>query len=920
MKHIRSGDYYRVLLALLIAGLMILPGSALAATTTINNIREGQHPEYTRIVFDCSGEEPDRIGPAHAEFMPVLFADIVVSIDADQVSDTLGGAVKKIGLHPDKGRTEIRLNFKTPGARVKSLIIPSNENSGRNYRLVLDIYTGPLATREVVAPVTAATAVAAVPAAVALESTVVTATSISSTLPEPLFIATAAKSSGSNIPASPAVEAAVSNQPPLVDEGNTVEPEPDEGDQEASDLVVSGEASLVLRATDVDGSEAQFQKYRDLTQSVTGDLVLDVEKNRDYYMHGKATNIGQDDQFVGAEGGRYGKYGIDITWNKFINRYATDARTLYSGVGSDYMRLDDNLQADIQSAPNDVEVANRLRGFIPSADVGDPENSRDQRKIGFDLLSLDPFSLRVDLASEKREGVRPYAGAFNNAQMVELFEPIDYDTNDVKISGEYAQGPYFFNLSYVFSQFKNNVDSLRFDNPLRVSDAVGGPASGRTDLAPDNQYHNFSASGALTQLPWRSQITANAAWGRMTQDDALLPYTTNTAITAPALPADRVDAQVNTSLYNFRLTSRPLSYMRIKGFFRYYDYDNRTGVIGFPDGYVETDDALVSTAVRNLPSSYTKTRAGGNVGFDVFSRSHLNFGYTYEKTERENREVANQEDHILKASFDTRALDWLDLRTAYTRTQRDIGEYRYDIYLESGQDLQQLPQLRKYDEADLTRDLVEVLATVYPSDTLALSGSVGYGTDDFHDSPYGLIDDTRYVFSLDGDYALGDRLSLNLFYTHEIYENEQRAMQNGGATDFDWTADGKDLVDTLGGGFKLALIPDLLDLDLIYAYSEVDGNLEFSSPSGSYDDFSAVDDTKTHMLNTKLIYHNTFLDFDVALGYLWEKFDYTDFAAEGFSYVPTDTAGNYQGALLAGTLPQDYDAHVIYTRITFRYR
>ena len=84
--------------------------------------------------------------------------------------------------------------------------------------------------------------------------------------------------------------------------------------------------------------------------------------------------------------------------------------------------------------------------------------------------------------------------------------------------------------------------------------------------------------------------------------------------------------------------------------------------------------------------------------------------------------------------------------------------------------------------------------------------------------------------------------------------------------------------------------------------------------------FSAVDDTKTHMLNTKLIYHNTSLDFDVAVGYLWEKFDYTDFAAEGFSYVPTDTAGNYQGALLAGTLPQDYDAHVVYTKITFRYR
>jgi hypothetical protein len=36
--------------------------------------------------------------------------------------------------------------------------------------------------------------------------------------------------------------------------------------------------------------------------------------------------------------------------------------------------------------------------------------------------------------------------------------------------------------------------------------------------------------------------------------------------------------------------------------------------------------------------------------------------------------------------------------------------------------------------------------------------------------------------------------------------------------------------------------------------------------------------------------------------------------------VPTDAGGNYQDALLSGTLPQDYDAHVVYTQLTFRYK
>ncbi|WP_372681970.1 MtrB/PioB family decaheme-associated outer membrane protein [Desulfosarcina sp.] len=914
MKRVLSTTPCRLVVLIMVC-FLILPPTAMASETTINNIREGLHPAYTRIVFDCSGKAPEVVGPAQTDFISLRYAGLEVIPALDQISGRLGGAVDRIELREAEHQTEIRLSFKAPGARVKSMMIPSASNAGKDYRLVLDIYAELPATK----------ASAAAPATEVAPSPV----------PQPAFARVVSAAAFAAVPVAAAVTEPIENRGdvasaasadmPAVYAQSAVEPDEPaaaaemETAPEESQLVVSGEASLILRSADREGDSAKFEEYRDITAPVSGNATIDVEKDRDYYLRGKAEGIGQDDQWVGAEGGRYGKFGIDATWDKIIHRYGYDARTLFSGVGSGYMTLDDNLQADIQSAPNAGEVASRLDGYLASAVTGDPDVTRDQRKLGINLLAFDPFTLRVDLANEKREGTRPFAGAFNSSQMVELFEPVDYDTTDMKIIGEYALAPFLLNVAYQYSQFKNNEDTLRFDNPLRATDAVGGPSNGTTDLAPDNQYHNLNVNGALTHLPWRSQITASAAWGRMTQDDALVPFTSNTAITAPALPAERVDARVDTSLYKFRFTSKPLSFMRVKGSFRYYDYDNRTGVIDFPDGYVETDDAPVATAIRNLPTSYTQTQAGADVGFDVFTRSNLTLGYQYEKTDRTNREVAEQEDHIMKASLDTRALDWLDLRTSYARTERDIGDYRYDVYLDGGQDLAQLPQLRKYDQADLTRDFVEFLATVYPTDALALSGSVAYGTDDFHNSPYGLIEDNRYVFSFDTDYTLGERLTLNLFYTHEIYQNEQRARQNGGVTDFDWTAEGQDLVDTLGGGFKLALIRDLLDLDLIYAFSDFDGNLEFSSPAGSFDDFSAVDDTKTHMLNTKLVYHNTSLDFDVAVGYLWEKFDYSDFAAEGFSYVPTDTAGNYQGALLAGTLPQDYDAHVIYTRITFRY-
>ena len=918
MKNGRSWKQTNLML-LLIAALLILPSPAQAAGAMVKNVREGLHTEYTRIVFDCSGEQPKRIGPAETDFIAMQFSSVRILPVLNQISDALRGGVERIEAVESTAATEIRLVFRSPNARTKTLVMPPADDSESGYRLVVDVYNRPAVAQQPNAAAAAATTVAAVSTPAIASSTVAApATTATAPVVEPMIAASAAESPESN-EAPVSVDAGETTTQQAQNEQSGSIDSDEEPDSEEAGWAISGEASLILRSDDVDGSTAQFDKYGDRTSPVSGDVEIDAEKNREYYLHGKATRIGQDDQFVGAEAGRYGKYGIDVSWDKIIHRYASDARTLYSGVGSATMTLDDALQADIQSAPTAAEVASRLQGYMPSAAVGDPEITRDKRKIGFDLLALDPLTLRIDLANEQREGTRPFAGAFNNSQMVELFQPVEYDTTEMRISAEYAQAPFMLNAAYQYSQFKNEIDTLSFDNPLRLTDdAVAGSSSGRMDLAPDNQYHNFALSGALTQLPWRSQIVANAAWSRMTQDDALVPFTSNSAITAPALPADRVDAQINTALYNFRVTSRPMPYLRLKGFLRHYDYDNRTGVIDLSGGYVETDETLVATAVRNLPTSYTKTRTGGEIGFDVFARSNLNLGYTYEKTERENREVAEQEDHIMKAALDTRALDWMDIRTSYTRTQRDIGEYRYDIYLESGQDLQQLPQLRKYDQADLTRDLVQFLATVYPTEALALSGSISYGTDDFTDSPYGLVEDSRYVFSFDADYAVGDRLSLNLFYTHEIYENEQRAQQNGGATDFDWQANGKDLVDTLGGGLKLALIPGHLDLDLTYAYSDVDGNLEFYSPTAAFADFSAVDDSKTHMLDSKLTYHNA-LGFDISVGYLWEKFDYSDFAADGFTYVPTDNAGNYQGALLSGTLPQDYDAHVIYTRFTIRY-
>ena len=181
------------------------------------------------------------------------------------------------------------------------------------------------------------------------------------------------------------------------------------------------------------------------------------------------------------------------------------------------------------------------------------------------------------------------------------------------------------------------------------------------------------------------------------------------------------------------------------------------------------------------------------------------------------------------------------------------------------------------------------------------------------------MEDKHYIFSFDADYAVGDRLHLNAFYSYEKYDNQQKAQgEFDGGPVTNWTAKGEDQINTVGGGIKFALIPGRLDFESSYSYSDVDGQIDFDIPGGGVVDFDTVDETKLHILNTKLKY-NIGRGFFLTLGYLYEKFDYDDYNSDGFSSVPTDDTGAFNGAILAGTLPEDYDVHLVYTKLTYKF-
>ena len=570
------------------------------------------------------------------------------------------------------------------------------------------------------------------------------------------------------------------------------------------EATLSGEASITASALNNVDDSSKFKEYRDFNP-VTGDATIDFGKGS-YYLEFRSKDIAEDDQNYKFRVGRYGKYKIELIYDETPHRFDTDAKLLFSGKGTGTLTVDDAIQTSLQTdGLGTATQRDNLTNYVNAAPTTDLKLVRKNTKVNVDVTAFYPLKLRVEVGKEIREGERPFGVTFGGQNYIaEIPEPIDYVTDQLKVSAEYMNNSFYLNANYYLSTFNNNIDTRLVDNPLKAEgndgNAAGSGSKARFDLYPDNRYQNASLTGSVS-FPLKSRLAATASWGKMEQDDSFIPFTVNTVTTnttagecaspstTACLPKGSLDGAVNTTLYNALLTSRPLNFMNLKAKYRYYDYDNKTERIILP-GYVQYDGAWRATLgqatdIENLPTGYKKTTAGIDIGFDVAAATTLTLGYTNDRTERTHREGKDQKDKIYKASLDTMPFEWLDLRTSYEKSRRD-GDYDYTVpfveeFTTTSSDgslvTAQLPWLRKYDEADRDRERIQLIATVYPTDCISLTGTYIQGKDDFRNSPFGLTEDNHQIYSMDGDYTVNERLNFCAFYSHEKFDNGQRTRQ-----------------------------------------------------------------------------------------------------------------------------------------------
>jgi MtrB/PioB family decaheme-associated outer membrane protein len=711
---------------------------------------------------------------------------------------------------------------------------------------------------------------------------------------------------------------------------------------------------LSYENTDNDTDSAKFVEYRDFDDGALGFLSLAGESaDGERYLDFDASRIGRDDARYTLGYGAWGRYSLAIDYNQIVHRFGNNGRLLWTRTSDSRYSIPDEVQAFLQaqatanrSRLNFAFLNNLLQPFLANANVIDVGLERDRLLTRLDFGRTSRFQWGLEYAREERDGTRQFGGSFGFNNVSELPEPVQYTTQDAEVAGEWNGERGGLRFGYRMSSFENDVSTLFFDNPFRITDStdagayqapgtgsVAGAALGFADLAPDNEARQFFLSGRAKAGTWF--FNGNAAMINMTQDDPLLPYTLNSAIrginfdgttfdpTNPAnLPERRADNEVDVLTFNGQAGTDLGESFDLTFRYRMYDYDNQSRRIEFP-GYVRFHGVWEPIARITVPYAYTRQDASAEFGWDIGTRSRLALSYGLQLWDREFREVESSDEDILRLSFDTRPMDRLTLRARYERGDRSIDGYdpeAAEATFVEPEGVTNLPALRKFAQAARQYDDYNFQAQWLATDTWNFTAGVTGRKDDYDESQFGLISDEILQYNAEAAFIPGENLTLFLFGHWADREVFQRSRQSGATPSTNpldtWMVDFDEDNMTLGAGLTTKFATKFT-LDLTANHTESDGFADFTAfpgglplgppaaglpPRTQAQDFENYEDIELTSVLAKLGYKVNDR-FSLGFSYLWEDYTIDSFILQDLQfYLP--------GALLINANNGDYDGQV----------
>jgi len=651
---------------------------------------------------------------------------------------------------------------------------------------------------------------------------------------------------------------------------------------------VSGSVDIGVGA--VSDASPKFGDYTGL-QKQGAFLVLggNVSSRRDngWYGNASADRLGIDSRTLAGEVGLEGLYSLRLRYAEIPRHTHDGASTPFLGVGGSVLTLPVGFPAVDTAA---MPLATTLR----AVDIGAKRSSLD---AGLAYAIGAGWSTRVSLRHDVRDGTQRIGGSFFSTAS-QLVAPVDQVTDQLEVAASYFSQRLQATLSYQGSLFRNGPDALTWSSPFVP--VVTGGTTGQLALAPDNQFHQLSASAGYQIAPG-IRASGDIAVGRMTQDAAYLAATLNPNLNVPALPANSLHGRIDTFNASLRLSAEPLERLRVNASYVRDVRDNRTPSLAYP---LVSTDTFVSTLTRNnQPFSFTQDRFKLHADYRGPGSLKTSIGAEQNHIERTLQEVVTTRESTLWGRVDLQALDWISVALKLAHADRSHSTYGIATWVVPPEN----PLLRKFYLADRVRDSGGVRADIALGESVHIGLTFDAAQDDYAQSPIGLTDGRSVSGGLDVSGALSDNTQLHAYAQGERVRSRQTGSQVFAQPD--WSGRTRDSVNVVGLGVKHVMQKGKLELagDLAFARSRSDVTVDAGVSSPPFPTATTALDT----FKLRATYHLQ-KQTSIVGSFWYERYDARDWRLDG---VLPATVPNL---LAFGEQPPRY--HVSVIQLALRYR
>ena len=601
-------------------------------------------------------------------------------------------------------------------------------------------------------------------------------------------------------------------------------------------------------------------------------------------------DLGLDSRYAELAGGRQGTFDYKLSYREIPRTQFFTTDTIFQQSTADTLSLPPGwVRATDTSGFTELD-ANLARRNI--------ESDRSFLEIGgrYSLSSRVKFS--ANYRRQEHDGVDSYGGSYFFQSSL-LPRPIDYVTDAADFDVRYTLDNGYLSAAWHFSDFENNNEALNWENPFT---SAPGSESAAIAQAPGNNFNQLSLFGGYNFSQSRTIVAFSAAAGRMSQNRAFLPYTTNPNVNVSPLPRLSLDGKVDTTNLAFSLTSKVFDKARLNLSYRYDERDNGTLQDDWAGVIAET---FVSGTDTNIPYSFERSTLHVSADYDLIKTVRISAGYDRKTIDRDFQEVAGQTENGGWGRLLWRPNGNLRVDFKGGASRREIDAYDEIFAATLGQN----PLLRKYNLAYRFRTFGELtFVASFPESPVTITINGLFADDSYTQSRMGLISGDELRLTGDLSWAIGNKSSLYLTGGYEDIDSEQFGSESFARED--WNATNNDNFLTAGGGFRIREIGGKFDLQLDYTRSEGTSEINVTSVAGGQSQFPDLESTLEYMRLLLSYQQSERLEFTMSLRY--QSFLAEDWALEGVE------PATMPSVLTLGAQPYDEDQIII--GLGFRYQ